>query len=302
MLHEIELNKVSKRYSKNAEPALDNFNLRVSPGERLGIIGANGSGKSTLLKLLLRFIIRDSGTIRIHGESDLETARRFIGYVPERQEGLENFTPAELLTSTAKMHSITDSNRRISEVLEFVELTDASDFLLSSFSKGMIQRVQLAIALLHRPPILLLDEPTSGLDPDGKKKLRELLLKLENVTILYASHNLEELESLCNSVILLHKGKLIKQFNLQDDLDTVLSLDITAAALSIIEQQAAVSHKIVQKNDDELRIELTGGDAEVQHVLARLSKAGVEAKRLRSRSVLEELYAKYVLKAPESKK
>jgi len=101
---------------------------------------------------------------------------------------------------------------------------------------------------------------------------------------------------------LLHKGKLIKQFNLQEDLDTVLSLDITSAALPIIEQQATISHKIVQENNDELRIELTGGDAEVQNILARLSEAGIEAKRLRSRSVLEELYAKYVLETPASKK
>lgn len=290
----IELKNVTKRYTRKAPPALDDVSLEIYQGERIGLIGANGSGKSTLMKLLLQFIIREDGEIRIHGEPNLEQAKSSIGYLPENQDGLGDFTPRELLKACADMNGLQNQDKRIQELLEFIDLADSADYLLSSFSKGMVQRVQLAIALLPHPKILLLDEPTSGLDPDGKKKLRQLLAKLENVTILYASHNLEELEAICESVFLLHEGKLIKRIDLNDEMPIVLSFEVAEADMATLKKFTFDSIIPKASNHSIRQVEFNGSATDVQQLLAELSDAGVETQRLRTRSMLEELYARYV--------
>lgn len=290
----IELKNVTKRYSRNAPPALDNVSMEIHSGERIGLIGANGSGKSTLMKLLLQFIIRDSGEIRIHGETNLELAKGLIGYLPESQDGLGDFTPNELLKACAEMNGLATPDNRISELLSFIELTDSADYLLSSFSKGMVQRVQLAIALLPQPRILFLDEPTSGLDPEGKKKLRQLLAKLENVTILYASHNLEELEAICDSVLLLHQGKLIKRIDLNEQMPVVLTFEVMGSNIAALETFTFDTVSTKASDPSIRQVEFSGSAGDVQQLMADLSRAGIETQRLRTRSMLEELYAIYV--------
>lgn len=293
----IEISDVSKTYDRASEPALLEVDLRVSPGEKIGLIGANGSGKTTLLRLLMNFVLPDKGRIQIWGENSLEKTRKYIGFVPERQEGMENFTPRELLHISARMYGMKgiETNRRIEELLEFAELTKVADELLSGFSKGMAQRVQICIALIHRPQILLLDEPMSGLDPGGQEDVRSLLFRLPNLTMLYASHNLEEIETFCSSVIIIHRGQIVQKLNLDEIQQEIFTMELHGLEMKLLDDFKELNPQILSQEADKVHLQMISDSDLIQKFIAILNDHQVGIKRLRSRSVLEDYYHRYVV-------
>ncbi|MCK6620080.1 MAG: ABC transporter ATP-binding protein [Calditrichaceae bacterium] len=298
----IEMTGVSKTYSGAPRPALEAVDLEVAAGERLGLIGANGSGKTTLMRLLMNFVLPERGSIRIMGERNLEKARRFMGFVPERQEGMENFTPRELLRIAARMYRM-EKNRaaeRIAEMLNFTQLSGFAGELVAGFSKGMAQRLQIGIALIHQPRILLLDEPMSGLDPGGQKDVREVLARLSDRTLVYASHNLEEIETFCTVVVILQGGRVIHRLNLQEIRQEIYTLDASRLALEILSHFPDLKPRVLRETGEKVRVEFAADYLKIQKLLAALNERRVDIQRLRSRSVLEDYYHRYVAGAGEA--
>jgi ABC-2 type transport system ATP-binding protein len=295
----VEINNVSKTYFKALRPAVQDVQLLIKPGDRVGLIGANGSGKTTLLRLLMNLVLPDHGSIRILGKSNLEKAREVIGFVPERQEGMENFTPRELLQIAAKMYGLKGgaAQQRIEELLVFAELTGVADDLLSDFSKGMAQRVQICIALIHQPQILLLDEPMSGLDPGGQRDAKELMRRLTDLTMIYASHNLEEIETFCSSVIIIHEGKIVKQLNLEELRQEIFTIEIDRPAADIMEKFADLKPKVLSEKSDQVEVQIITDSDTIQKFITALNEQRLSIRRLRSRSILEEYYHQYVVSA-----
>ncbi len=201
--------------------ALDRLSLTVEQGEVFGFLGPNGAGKSTTLKLLMGLIFPTSGSARVLGASidDLRTRRR-IGFLPENPTFYEYLTAEELLTYFASLHGLTgqERTRRVSATLDEVGIGAERRLKLRSYSKGMIQRVGVAQAVLNMPDVVFFDEPMSGLDPLGRRDLRQLMLRLRDrgCTVFFSSHILSDAEALCSRVGIVAQGKLVASGQLSD--------------------------------------------------------------------------------------
>ena len=212
----ITFHEVSKVYAKEigaaAHTALSCLSFSLEQGLTLGLIGANGAGKSTTIKLLMDFIRPSQGTIRLFdGAPGPAQLRRKIGYLPEIANFPANLTVLDLLRFTAAACTVPKDilEQRSHELLTLLDLWEVRRRPLRTYSKGMQQRANFAIALINDPELLILDEPMSGLDPMGRKKIIDLItqLKAAGKTILFCSHILEDVDRLVDSVLLLHKGK-----------------------------------------------------------------------------------------------
>ena len=214
----IEIENLSKEYpygflNLKKRMSLENLNLRVESGEVFGFLGPNGAGKSTTIKLLMRLIFPTSGRARILGKSieDVST-HQVVGYLPEQPYFYDYLTATELLDYFARFHRLTASDRRerIERMLKKVGLETAKRIQLRKYSKGMLQRVGMAQAILHEPEVVVLDEPMSGLDPLGRREVRDIILELkrERRTVLFSTHILSDAEMLCDRVGVIVGGKL----------------------------------------------------------------------------------------------
>jgi ABC-2 type transport system ATP-binding protein len=193
--------------------AVDGLSLHVNPGEVFGFLGPNGAGKTTTMQVLLGFIPFSGGCATLFGEDVRRPiARQRLGYLPELTYYYRFLTPEELLRFYAQLFGLgrSEADRRIDQLLRLVELEPHRARLIRTFSKGMQQRVGLAQALINNPDLLILDEPTSGLDPLGRMKVRNIIqrLKDEGKTVLFSSHELGEVELVCDRVAILHQGRL----------------------------------------------------------------------------------------------
>jgi ABC-2 type transport system ATP-binding protein len=201
--------------------ALDQLNLQVAPGEVFGFLGPNGAGKSTAIKLLMQLIFPTSGQARIFGRpaGDLEVKRR-LGFLPENPSFYDYLTAEELLDYFGRLFGLPAADRRarIAEVLDDVGLGKERRLRLRSYSKGMVQRVGIAQAILNRPEIVFFDEPMSGLDPLGRRDVRQLMLRLRDrgCTVFFSSHILSDAETLCSQVGIVAQGKLVAGGRLSD--------------------------------------------------------------------------------------
>jgi ABC-2 type transport system ATP-binding protein len=201
--------------------ALDRLSMTVDEGEVFGFLGPNGAGKSTTLKLLMGLIFPTSGSARILGRpaGDVATRKRY-GFLPENPSFYEYLTAEELLTYFASLHGLAGSDRarRVSDTLDEVGIGAERRMKLRSYSKGMIQRVGVAQAVLHHPDVVFLDEPMSGLDPIGRRDLRQLMLRLRDrgCTVFFSSHILSDAEALCSQVGIVAEGRLVAQGRLAD--------------------------------------------------------------------------------------
>jgi ABC-2 type transport system ATP-binding protein len=201
--------------------ALQHLNLEIAPGEIYGLLGPNGSGKSTTLKIILGLIRATRGNVRVFGRDNSAVAvRRDIGFLPENAYFHKFLTGTETLRFHARLSGLGSRERksRIAELLETVGLRRAADARLSTYSKGMLQRIGLAQALIHRPKVLVLDEPTAAVDPAGSRDIQNLIasLKRTGTTILLSSHLLTQVQEVCDRVGILHRGKLIREGRLED--------------------------------------------------------------------------------------
>jgi ABC-2 type transport system ATP-binding protein len=193
--------------------SLEGLTMRVEDGEVFGFLGPNGAGKSTTIKLLVGLIFPTAGTARILGEriSDI-SMHQDIGYLPEQPYFYDYLTAAELLDYFARFHNLkaADRRERVARMLKKVGLETARKIQLRKYSKGMLQRVGLAQAILHDPRVVILDEPMSGLDPLGRREVRDIILELkrEGRTVLFSTHILSDAEMLCDRVGVIVGGKL----------------------------------------------------------------------------------------------
>ena len=192
---------------------LKDLSLQVPQGEVFGFLGPNGAGKTTTLKILMRLIFPTKGTARILGKDWRESSVRVrIGFLPEQPYFYDYLTPFELLNYYGVLAGVSSTDRRlrIPKLLERVGLADQGGVQLRKFSKGMLQRVGIAQAVLHEPQIVFLDEPMSGLDPVGRREMRDFIasLKREGKTIFFSTHILSDAEALCDRVAVLNNGEL----------------------------------------------------------------------------------------------
>lgn len=193
--------------------SLEGLTMQVGAGEVFGFLGPNGAGKSTTIKLLMRLIFPVAGTARILGQSiDDVSMHQRIGYLPEQPYFYDYLTAAEVLDYFARFHNLTagDRRERVQKMLKKVGLETARKIQLRKYSKGMLQRVGLAQAILHEPELVVLDEPMSGLDPLGRREVRDIILELkkEGRTVLFSTHILSDAETLCDRVGVIVGGKL----------------------------------------------------------------------------------------------
>ncbi len=193
--------------------SLDNLTLQVEEGEVFGFLGPNGAGKTTTLKLLMGLIFPTAGTARIRGRSiDDVGMHREIGFLPEQPYFYDYLTARELLNYYAQFFGFgaAERNERVKRFLQQVGLAAAADVQLRKFSKGMLQRVGIAQAILHDPQVVFLDEPMSGLDPVGRREVRDIILALKQQgrTVFFSTHILTDAEMLCDRVAVLLGGKL----------------------------------------------------------------------------------------------
>lgn len=224
-ISDIEFSGVTKEFGVGVlrkKTGVKDLSFQVGYRDVVGILGANGSGKSTTIKLMLGFINPNHGEIRIRGSSpSLASTRSLIGYLPEnprfqkflRAGQLLNYYGA-LLGEQGKLLEL-----RVNQLLEMVGLSHAKKERIGGFSKGMIQRLAIAQALLNDPKILIFDEPMSGLDPVGRREIRKLFLEIRErteATIFFSSHILSDVEAVCKSVLLMKAGRLTRQCSVGD--------------------------------------------------------------------------------------
>ena len=214
----IEIENLTKEYpygflNLKKRLSLEGLTLQVDTGEVFGFLGPNGAGKSTTIKCLMRLIFPTRGTARILGKSIEDVGmHRDIGYLPEQPYFYDYLTAAEVLDYLARFHPMTAGERkeRVQKMLKKVGLESAKKIQLRKYSKGMLQRVGLAQAILHHPQVVVLDEPMSGLDPLGRREVRDIILELkrEGRTVLFSTHILSDAEMLCDRVGVIVGGKL----------------------------------------------------------------------------------------------
>ncbi|OGR82308.1 MAG: hypothetical protein A2902_00895 [Elusimicrobia bacterium RIFCSPLOWO2_01_FULL_64_13] len=192
---------------------VEDVTLEVKRGEVFGLIGPNGSGKTTLIKLILGLLFPTSGHVEIDGSSALESrSRERIGFLPEVPYFYRTLTAREVLRFYGRLSGVPEKSLadRIESVLSRVRMRDHAHRLMREFSKGMLQRVGLAQAMLHDPDLLIFDEPVTGLDPVGLREMRELLVELNRAgkTIFFSSHSISEVEKVCHRVGMIVNGRL----------------------------------------------------------------------------------------------
>jgi ABC-2 type transport system ATP-binding protein len=206
-------------------PAVVNSTFEVRRGEIFGLIGPNGAGKTTTMKMILGLIAPDEGEGTIFGESIRSTAARArVGFLPETPSFYDYLKPSELLDYYGELYGLDrhTRRRRIPELLELVGLQDATQKQLRKFSKGMLQRIGLAQALLPDSDLVILDEPQSGLDPMGRKDVRDIIVSLRDrgKTVLFSSHVLPDVELICDRVAIIVRGQVTKTGRLNELVDT----------------------------------------------------------------------------------
>jgi ABC-2 type transport system ATP-binding protein len=229
----LQVSALSKSYRvghirQRRRPALTDLTFDVLPGEVFGYLGPNGSGKTTTLKILTGLLRPDAGSIRVLGLPLADRAWRYrVGYLPEHPYLYDYLTPTEYLDYVGRLFGIPRAARqaRARRLLEQVRLSRSADLPLRRFSKGMVQRVGIAQALMNDPEFVILDEPMSGLDPLGRRLVRNLILELKAAgkTVLFSTHILQDAETLCDRVAVLRAGRLLDVGRLAD----ILRLDVS---------------------------------------------------------------------------
>ncbi len=201
--------------------AVDGVSIRIMPGEVYGLIGPNGSGKSTTMKALLGLVAPTSGQCSIFGKDSLKVdSRNDVGFLPENPYFYKHLSGVETLRFYGKLCGLGGRKLadRVGELLALVDLEGARDRRIGGYSKGMLQRIGLAQALIQEPRLVILDEPTAGVDPLGSRQIRDLILKLRErgITVFLCSHLLEQVQEVCDHVGIIFQGRMIREGRLDD--------------------------------------------------------------------------------------
>ncbi|WP_175614489.1 ABC transporter ATP-binding protein [Piscibacillus halophilus] len=229
MLETVDLKKVFKQ-----NVAADDVNLYLDQGESVGLLGPNGAGKSTTISMISTLLKPTSGEVKWHGDSVIKNPsliRDVLGVVPQEIALYEELTALENLRFFGKIYGIKGKQleTKITEVLEIVGLTDRQKELVKHYSGGMKRRINIAVALLHEPEIIIMDEPTVGIDPQSRNYILEMVRQLnkeKGMTVLYTSHYMEEVERLCDRIYIMDHGKVIAT-GTKEELTSILSSEET---------------------------------------------------------------------------
>jgi len=286
--------------------ALDDLNLQVPCGSVFGFLGRNGAGKTTTMRLLAGLAHPTAGRAWIMG---METtngdthSRRAFGYLPQSPRFYKWMTPRELLDYVGRTYSIASSARarRIDEMLALVGLQDAANRRIGGFSGGMVQRLGIAQALIHEPPVLLLDEPTSSLDPAGRYEVLSMLSRLRGrVTVFFSTHIIADVDRICDTIGVLHRGRLLQVTSREELLAqhavNAVALTIAPAGWPAVTQLLStlkVLPWIVQATWDAPKLRITVTDVAVaqEELLPILASERVPLQRLEwVRPSLEEIF------------
>ena len=241
----VEINNITKYYGQ--QKALDNINLSIKKGEVLGLLGPNGAGKSTLMKIITSFLPPSSGSVKINGtdiQEDSIKIRKQIGYLPENNPLYHDMYVKEylefVLGTYPKQKKATST---IDDIIQLTGLDLEKKKKIGALSKGYKQRVGLAQALIHNPEILILDEPTSGLDPNQLVEIRKIITDLgKNKTVILSTHIMQEVEAICNRVIILDHGKIVA-----DDTPDRLSKKSQPSSSFKVEFKEKVNKQLLEK-------------------------------------------------------
>ncbi len=253
----------NKLVKKEETRAVVNLDLQVASGEVFGFLGPNGAGKSTTIKMLLRLLFPTSGKAWLFGTPiERPEARRKVGFLPENPYFYDYLTAAEFLFLNGRLYGIsgTELKSRVDELIEFVGLEEHRDSRLRKFSKGMLQRIGLAQALVNDPELVILDEPTSGLDPLGRKMVLDLILKLkeQGKTVFFSTHILPDAEVVCDSVGIIINGELRKSGKLSDLLGKTKGYQIEFTGITdqkILKRIERLSKSRIEINEDVMTVE-----------------------------------------------
>ena len=267
-------------FRKKSIVAVRDLDLQVETGEVYGLLGPNGSGKSTTLKIILGLVSPTRGRTRIFGDDSWQVAtRRSVGFLPESPYFYKFLTGAETLRFFGKLCGLrgAELTDRVQELLELVGLIDARHHRLGTYSKGMLQRIGLAQALINEPALLVLDEPTAGVDPAGSRDIRDLIvdLKKRGVTVLLSSHLLEQVEEVCDRIGILSKGMLVREGPLEElieieDRTEVVLQNASGKLLKEIEKLAAKSKaKVIERRTSKTTLERLFLEATTEHKPAK---------------------------------
>ena len=256
--------------------AVKDLNLRIEPGEVYGLLGPNGSGKSTTLKIILGLVSPTRGRAEIFGrDSRLVESREAVGFLPENPYFYKFLTGEETLRFFGRLCGMTGSTlkSRINQLLDLVGLNKARDRRLGTYSKGMLQRIGLAQALIHDPRLVVLDEPTAGVDPAGSHEIRDLImdLKRRGITVLLSSHLLAQAQEICDRIGILAEGVLVREGRLQEliAIENQTELVIAGASDDLVHEiEMFISRsnaKLLERRKstttlERLFLESTGGD------------------------------------------
>ncbi|HVU10052.1 MAG TPA: ABC transporter ATP-binding protein [Phototrophicaceae bacterium] len=209
----IEVSNLTKRYGNHL--AVDHISFKANKSEVVGLLGPNGAGKTTTMRMLTGFMPPTDGKASINGHdivSDSMDARRSVGYLPERVPVYPDMTVRGYVTFWAKLRGVRNTRANVDAALARVQLTDRQNMLIRNLSKGLKQRLGLAQALVHNPPVIILDEPTIGIDPQQVIEVRETVRTLgKDHTVLFSTHILTEAEQVCDRVLIINKGKIVAQ-------------------------------------------------------------------------------------------
>ncbi|MEI2739054.1 MAG: gliding motility-associated ABC transporter ATP-binding subunit GldA [Chitinophagaceae bacterium] len=240
----IEVKNLLKEYGE--QKAVDNISFKVDKGEIVGFLGPNGAGKSTTMKIITGYLQQTGGEAWVCGinvaEQPLETKKK-IGYLPELNALYYDMYVREYLAFVAEVHKVENPKAKIESVIELTGLKTESKKKIGQLSKGYKQRVGLAAALIHDPEVLILDEPTSGLDPNQIIEIRDVIKRQgQNKTVLFSSHILQEVEAMCDRVIIINKGQLVA-----DDKLSNLQKGDQANHAVLVEFKEAIDKSLLEK-------------------------------------------------------
>ncbi len=273
-------------WRKHPKRALDHLNLRVETGEVFGLLGPNGAGKTTTLKILLRSVFPTSGRARVLGkELDDISMHSRIGYLPEQPYFYDHLTAKEFMNYVGELFGIlaSERHRRVGNLLERVGLAESLNIPLRKFSKGMVQRLGIAQALINDPELVFLDEPMSGLDPLGRHEVRDLILELnrEGKTVFFSTHILPDAETLCSRVAILNRGRLQGC----GEIRKILAVEVATTEVVLEDPKPEVLSELnrylssVVRTGDRVRLEILS-EADVPKALQVVLRSGAKVVSL----------------------
>mgnify|MGYP005725299431 CR=1 FL=1 len=261
-MYVIETQEISRTFSRGRVKALSGMSLNVKKGVIFGLLGPNGAGKTTFIKILLSVLRAEKGVAKLFGlPVENHLSRQSVGYLPENHRFPEFLTGGALIDYSARLSGMENAAERLQRaeiLLNRVKMWQWRDTKIKKYSKGMIQRLGLAQAMMHEPKLLFLDEPTDGVDPIGRREIRDLLLELKagGATIFLNSHLLSEVEMICDEVAILDKGRLLKHGTV-DELTVQKKRYMVQAKISDESLKSAITQKVESLSQENGYLDVT---------------------------------------------